>query len=516
MDTSRTKNSARNMSVAIIAKLVTVLLSFVCRTVFINVLGAEYLGFNGLFSNILSVLSFAELGAGTALIYRMYKPVAENDREKIKSLMHLYKTVFNVIGVTIFVLGLAVLPFLPFLMKDSGGVDSNLIAVYYVLFLISCSISYFFTYKRSLITSYQQNHIVSLINLFAMVLTNVLEIVFLLTTHNYVAYLLIQIGGVLLENTLISRKADKMYPYIKETEFQKVSKHERKSFFKDVKLLFLRQTSYALLQGTDNIIISAFVGIVEVGLLSNYTLITTTLYSLLETAFNAITPSIGNLNTIKDKARKEKVFYQIFFISFIIYGYVSIMIALLLNKFVAVWLGGEYVLGMAISFALGLDFFISGTRYAYYTYRNTSSLFRKAVYLPIITVLANILLSILLVNVLPMEGHWKIFGVLIATPITKLIFQAAYEPYLIHKYMFKTSVIKYYKRFGYYVFVTLLAGVISYFVINAIPVEGVVGFVIDGVLGTLIVAAIFWLFTFKTASYREVKKKLVRLVKNKI
>ena len=516
MGTSRTKNSARNMSVAIIAKLVALVLSFICRTVFINVLGAEYLGFNGLFSNILSVLSFAELGAGTALLYRMYKPVAENDQEKIKSLMHLYKTVFNVIGIVIFILGLAVLPFLPFLMKDSGGVDFNHIALYYVLFLTSASISYFFAYKRSLITSHQQDYIVSLINLFAVVLTNVLEIVFLLTTHNYIAYLLVQIGGALLENIMVSRKANKMYPYIKDREFQKISKFERKSFFKDVKVLFLRQTSFALLQGTDNIIISAFIGVTEVGLLSNYTLITTTIYRLLETTFNAITPSIGNLNTIKDRIRKEKVFYQIFFISFIVYGYISIMVTLLLNKFITVWLGGEYVLGIAISLALGLDLFISGTRYAYCTYRNTSSLFRKAVYLPVVTVMANILLSILLVNILPLEGHWKIFGVLIATPITKIIFQSTYEPYLIHKYMFKTSALKYYKMFGYYAFVTLLAGIVSYFAINAIPVEGIVGFVIDGIVGTLIVAMVFWLFTFKTTPYREVKKKLMRLVRKKI
>lgn len=516
MGSSRTKNSARNMGVAILFRVVTLVFSFVCRTVFIEILGSEYLGINGLFTNILRLLSFAELGAGSAIIYKMYKPIAENDTEKIKSLLHLYRRAYNIIGVAIFVMGIALIPFLPFLMKDTAGLSEDKIILYYILFLANSSISYFFVYKRSLLTAYQDEYVVNLISLFATVLTNILEIIFLFVTHNYATYLLMQICGTLFENILIAFRANKRYPYIKDKTYQKLSKYEHKSFFRDVKVLFLYQVANAMSLGTDNIIISALVGVNEVGLISNYTLITTSLFGVIDTMFNAITPSIGNLNTIKDKTRKEKVFYQILYMLFIVYGYASIMITLLINKFIVLWVGEDYVFNMAISIVLGLDLFVSGMRYVYYSFRNTSKLFRKKVLLPFTSVLANVLLSILLANVLPVEGHWKVFGVLFATPFTKLAINLMYEPSMIHKYIFGSSPLKYYKKYGYYMFVTVLAGAIGYFVINALPVEGIVGFVIDGVLGTLIVAAIFWLFTFKTTPYREVKKKLIRLVKRKV
>lgn len=516
MGSSRTKNSARNMVVAILFKVATLVLSFVCRTVFIEILGSEYLGINGLFTNILRLLSFAELGAGSAIIYKMYKPIAENDTEKIKSLLHLYKRAYNIIGVAIFVMGVVLIPFLPFLMKDNAGISEEKIILYYFLFLANSSISYFFVYKRSLLTAYQDEYVVNLISLFATVLTNVLEIIFLFLTHNYAAYLAMQICGTLFENVMISVRANKRYPYIKDKVFQKLTKREHKSFFRDVKVLFLYQVANALSLGTDNVIISALVGVNEVGLISNYTLITTSLFGVIDAMFNAITPSIGNLNTIKDKTRKEDVFYQILFLLFVVYGYASIMVTLLINKFITIWVGEEYVFNVAISIVLGLDLFVSGMRYVYYSFRNTSKLFRKKVLLPFTSVLANVLLSIILANVLPEENHWKVFGVLFATPFTKLAINLLYEPSMIHKYIFESSALRYYKKYGYYVFVTILAGVVGYFVISEIPVEGIGGFVIDGVVGTLIVAAIFWLFTFKTAAYREVKEKLAQLVKKVI
>lgn len=516
MGASRTKNSARNMSVAIVVKIATLILSFICRTVFIEILGSEYLGINGLFTNILRLLSFAELGAGSAIIYKMYKPIAENNTEKIKSLLHLYKRAYNIIGIAIFIMGIALIPFLPFLMKDTAGLSEDKIILYYILFLANSSISYFFVYKRSLLTACQDEYVVNLISLFATVLTNILEIIFLFATRNYAAYLLMQICGTLFENILIAFRANKRYPYIKDKANQKLSKHEHKSFFRDVRVLFLYQVANALALGTDNVIISAFVGVNEVGLLSNYTLITTSLFGLIDAMFNAITPSIGNLNTIKDKARKEKVFYQILYMLFIVYGYASIMVTLLINKFIVLWVGEDYVFNMSISIVLGLDLFVSGMRYVYYSFRNTSKLFRKKVLLPFTSVLANVLLSILLANVLPVEGHWKVFGVLFATPFTKLAINLLYEPSMIHKYIFESSPIKYYKKYAYYMFIMLLSGVVSYFAIKVIPIDGVLGFVIDGIVGTLVVLAIFWLFTFKTAAYREVKEKLAQLVKKVI
>lgn len=508
MSKSRTKNSARNAIVAMIGKIVHMLLSFVCRTIFIQVLGADYLGLNGLFTNILQILSFAQLGIGVAIIYRMYKPVADGDRERIKTLVHFYKRAYSVIGAVIFGLGLALLPFLHFLIKDVPNVNENIYLIY-VLFLTDSSISYFFAHKRSIVSGHQEDYILSLITLFTMVLQNVLQIIFLLTTHNYIAYLLIQIFVTLLQNILIARKADKMYPYIKDKNYQKITKRELKDFMIDVGSLVFYQIGSVLNSGTDNIIISAFIGVAEVGILSNYTLIINSIREIMEYVFNSVTSSIGNLNTIKDRRKKEDVFYQMMYILFIVYGFVSVMVTLLMNKFIMIWLGGDYVMSMSISIVLGFDLYVIGMRYINYTYRNTLGLFKKGAFVPFAVAIANVVLSIILVQ------HIGVFGVLLATPLTRLIL-TAYEPYFIHKNAFGTSPLKYYKKYLYYMFVTILAGVISYFAINAIPVEGIGGFVIDGIVGTLIIAVIFWVFTFRTAAYREVKKKVVGLVKRKI
>ena len=508
MKSSRTKNSARNATVAIISKIVHLLLTFICRTVFIQTLGSEYLGFNGIFTNILQVLSFANLGIGVAIIYRMYKPVAEGDQERIKTLVHFYKITYSIIGTVIFIAGLALMPFLHFIIKDAPHVNEN-IYIIYVLFLVNSSISYFFAHKQSIISGHQNDYVLSLILLFAIFIQDVLQIIFLFATHNYIIYLVIQIASTLLQNVLSARKADKMYPYIKEKNYQKISKKELRSFMLDVGSLVFYQAGSVLNSGTDNIIISAFVGVTTVGILSNYSLLIEGIRDLINYMFSSITSSIGNLNTIKDKNKKENVFYQMMYILFIVYGFAAIMTTLLINKFILIWLGEDYIMSMSISIALGFDIYVLGMRYINYTYRNTLGLFKKGAFMPFVVAVANVVLSIVLVQ------HVGVLGVLIATPLTRLVL-TAYEPYFIHKTAFGTSPLRYYKKYPYYLFITLLAGAISYFAIKAVPLGGVLGFIVDGIIITLIVLPIFWLFTSKSESYMEVKKKILKLLRKKL
>lgn len=509
MSDSRTKNSARNASFAIISKFTYIILNFICRTIFIKTLGSEYLGVNGLFTNILTMLSFAELGIGTAIIYKMYKPIAENDKERIKTLMHFYKKAYSIIGIVILTIGLAIIPFLNTIIKEPPNISENL-TVIYILFLMNASISYFFVYKKSIITGHQKEYIISIINLITTFLLDISQIAILFLTHNYILYLVLQIISTMINNLIASRMANKMYPYIKDKDYKKLEKKEQKIIFNDVKSLVFYQLGYVLSNGTDNIIISKFLGVVQVGLLSNYTIVTTALKNLLSSVFNGLTASIGNLNTIKERAKKENIFYQIMFILFIVYGYISIAMALLINKFITIWLGQSYVLGLSISLALGFDFYVDGMRYVNYTYRNTLGLFKKGSFMPLITSIANVILSIILVNYIGM------FGVLIATGITKLFILTSYEPYFIHKNAFKTSPIRYYKYYIYYLFLTVLAFCICSYIINIIPLQGVIGFIVDGIVITIIIMIIFVLATFKMEQFRQTKEMLNTLLKRKI
>ena len=143
-----------------VTQFLSIILSFVGRTVFIKMLSEDYLGVNGLFSNILSTLSFVELGFGTALLYMMYKPVADDDKERIKTLLKYYKKVYTIIGITMLVLGLLVIPFMDIIIKNPPHIKENLNFIY-ILFLISTCIGYFYAYKTAIINAYQQNYIVS-------------------------------------------------------------------------------------------------------------------------------------------------------------------------------------------------------------------------------------------------------------------------------------------------------------------------------------------------------------------
>ena len=506
MSKSRTQSSLINAVVATLSRVMYTLMSFVCRTVFIKTLAIEYLGINGLFTNILTILSFAELGIGNAIIFKLYKPIAEENKEKIKTLVHFYKRVYFIIGSFIIVVGLLLVPFLKFIIKDAPNIKED-ISYIYVFFLLNTAISYFFTHKKSIITGHQKDYIVNLVHLIATILINICQIIFLYVTHNYIVYLLLQIAATILDNIVVSIIANKMYPYITEKEYTKISKQEQSNIFSDVKSLLLYNFGHVISTGTDNIIISSFLGVAQVGLLSNYTTITSAITSLLSSPFNSITSSIGNLNTINESNKKESVFYQILFISFIVYGYISIAMTILLNKFITIWLGSEYLLSTSISIALGFNLYIDGVRYVNYTFRNTLGLFKKGRLVPLFSSITNIILSVILVKFIGM------FGVLIATGLTRLFILTWYDPYLIHKNEFKTSAKRYYITYSYYLLIEIIAFCICYKVISLINLTGILGFIVCGIIITILTGIIYILATFKLKEFKETKNRLLSVLK---
>jgi len=251
MKTSRTKNAIRNSYVGLIAQVITLFLNFINRTFFIKLLNVEYLSLNGLFSNILSILSFTELGVGTAIAYALYKPVAYEEKEKIKSLLNYYKKVYRIIGITIFGLGLALIPLFPFIIKEVPDVKESIYLIY-ILMLASTSVTYFFSYKCTLLNVNQQNYLVTLFTNTSKVALVIFQIIFLLLTHNYIVYLLLQIFFNILGYILISIKTNKIYNYIKEKNIKPLDKNEKNEKYKNIKDILLYKLSPVILNGTDN------------------------------------------------------------------------------------------------------------------------------------------------------------------------------------------------------------------------------------------------------------------------
>lgn len=502
MEESRTKNTIRNMKTGMVVQIINKLMIFVVRTVFIKTLNSEYLGVNGLFTNILTILSFAELGIGTAIIFNMYKPVAENDIEKIKSLMQLYKKAYDIIGVVVFVLGILVIPFMKYIVKDAPNIKENLNFIYF-LFLCNTTVSYFFTYKKSIISANQKQSIINNIDSICYFIKSIIEILVLILTKNFILYLIIEIIATAIENIIVAKKADKIYPYLKDKDVKRLKKSESKKIFDNVKSLVVYKFGGVIMNGTDNILISSLINVSTAGLCSNYIMIINSIKIIIVSALNGLTASVGNLNVVASKEKKESIFYQITFANYIIYSFCAVAFIILLNPFIRIWLGDNYILEMAVSVTLAVSFFFEGLRNPGYTYRTTLGLFQKAKTTPYIAAVTNIILSIVLCR------WFGVAGIFAATSIAQLVSYSWIDPYLVHKYEFRTSVRKYFKKFAMYTIVFAVDIVMSIIVTNLIKFEGIIGLILKAIVVCIIPNLINLLVYYRTEEFKELKIKIL-------
>ena len=509
MEKSRTENAVKNVKTGFIVQLINKLMAFVVRTIFIKCLNSDYLGVNGLFTNVLTILSFAELGIGTAIIFSMYKPVAEEDKEKIKSYMKLYQKSYNIIGICVFMLGLLVIPFMGIIIKDAPNIKESLTLIY-LLFLVNTASSYFFTYKKSIIIAHQKQSVINNIDSIFYIVKSIFEIIFLTLTKNFIVYLIIQIGGTILENFYLSYIANKMYPYLKDKNVKELKKEESKNIFSNVKSLVIYKFGGVIMNGTDNILISSLINVSTVGIVSNYNLIILSIKSILSTALNGITASVGNLNAIGSKEQKEKTYHDLTFVYYLIYSFCSIAFIILLNPFIKLWLGDEYVLSISISIALAVSFFIDGMRQTSYIYRTTLGLFQKAQATPYIGAISNIILSIILCKI------FGLIGIFIATSIAQLVSYSWIDPHLIYKYEFKKSSKPFYIKYLKYFLVFAIELSITLFICNFINANSIIDFILKCVIVVIIPNIINLLIFKKSDEYKTLYRKIINPLLKKV
>ncbi len=495
----RTENVLRNINVAMICQVLNTLLGFVSRSFFITMLGKTYLGVNGIFGNILTILNFAELGIGTAIVYNLYKPLKEHDELRVSALVNFYKKAYFIIGTTILVVGLTLTPFLHILISDQPDIKES-ISLLYVLYLASTVSSYVNAHKKSLLGADQKQHITSIYHQVGHTIQIVLQMLFLYFTHNYIVYLLIQITCRLLEGWAIAREADRLYPFLKSNKHVKAEKGLISSIKKDVGALTIYKLNHAVIHGTDNILITALSdnGVQTVGLYANYTLITETINTLLGIITNALTPSLGNLNVEKDVRKKESIFYTTLFLCTWLYGFACCGVMSLSDLFITSWLGEEFLLAKWVVFATVLQLYIRAVHFPAYTYRITCGLFTQSKYVPILTSIINLFLSIYLGTL------WGLFGILFATSVARIITIGISDPYLVYKHIFKKNPISYYLHYLGYSSIVLISYFAADFICNFIHLNGWLGFFISFTIFTLVFNLVFIACTFKTRQFKDI------------
>ncbi|WP_411334061.1 lipopolysaccharide biosynthesis protein [Metabacillus indicus] len=475
MNGSRTYKSFKNSTVAIAAQLLSILLSFITRTFFIKYLGVEFLGINGLFINILTILSLAELGVGTAIVYSMYKPIAEGNEIKIAALMNLYKKLYISIGLFIGLVGISIIPFLEIMVKGNTEV-SNLERLY-ILYLANTVISYFFTFKRSIIIANQYGYLNKLNIILFSIIQNILQIFLLVLTSNIYLYLVTQILCTLLSNIFISIKANKMYPYLKKYKKAKVDNEEKREISKNIIAMMSHKLGSVVVSGTDNLLISAYVGIASVGLYSNYVLISNTLKAVTLQGIEAITASVGNLTAIGSKEHSYEIFKKVYFINFVTTFYSVVFLYVFINPFIIIWIGEKYLLSQQIVLMIVINFYVVQMRQPSIVYINSYGLFWKIKWKSLVEAVFNLFISLILVSVFNMG----IFGILIGTLLSNMVTNVWWEPFVVFKYGFNKSILSYYKT---YVVDSLIC------IITMITVDKVAGILIENLILNFTISSI--------------------------
>lgn len=501
---SRTENSIINSAMSIVTQVLTVVLNFAVKTVFIKMLNDEYLGVNGLFTNIITMLSLADLGIGIAIPYSLYKPLAKKDEHKINVLMNFYKKVYTIIGIAVLLIGLSLTPFLGLIIKD---IPKNVphLSLIYILFVIHSASSYFFVYKKFLIDSDQKGYITSRIIFTFSTLLSIIQIILLVTTKNYILFLLSSIILVIIQNIYISSKANKLYPFIKNKTDEKLEKEDMEGIKKNVSSLFIYKVGTVIMNGTDNIIISKFIGLIIVGFYSNYVLIINSITTVLNQIFNAITSSIGNLVVTTNKKRSKEVYDNLNFANFWLYALFGVCIIVLINPFINVWIGKKYVMGFSIVFLLVLNFYVLGMQSVTNSFRNAYGLFWIAKYRPIIMVIINIVISVVLVQFIGIEG------VLIGTLISRLVTTAWLDPYIVHKYGFEISPKSYYIDYLKYLVIFIAISIILNYFVSMIAINNIFILILIAILVVIIVNVILVLLFFKTSEFNYFYDKIKKI-----
>jgi O-antigen/teichoic acid export membrane protein len=493
----RTKNSIKNILIIILSQVVIALLGFISRKVFLDSLGATYLGINGLLSNVLSMLALVESGIGTSIVFSLYKPLAENDKPKIVALVQLYKKAYLMIATIILILSVALFPFLGYIIKGSETIPY--LATAYFLFVAKNIISYLNAHKLSLINADQKGYVISSISLSFQVVSTISKIIILILTKNYVLYLLIELSLYLIQAIFIGRLVDKRYSYIKIKEKLSIDEYEKKSIISKVKALFLHNIGGYALNGTDNILISAFVGIVTVGTYSNYSMVIGQLSQLLSPIFNGIGASVGNLIAIENNDKKYSVFKVVFLINFWIYSIGTIILYVLINPFIIWWLGDKYLLDSLTVIIILVNFYISGLRSAIFTFKTKGGIFVEDKYMPLIGAAINLGASILLAKFM------GISGIFLGTTIS--IFCVFWKaPRLVYKNIFNKPIYLYVKSYSFYSVLTLITGFVCVSICNLLIIEGTfISLVVKGFICLLFPNIIYILVFYKSEEFQYLK-----------
>ena len=498
-ENSRTKNAILNIFYGYIAQIGILILSFVGRRIFLHFLSADYLGINGLYSNILTLLSLAELGLDTAVVYSLYRPVAEHDNVQIASLLKFFKKLYYVLAFGILVIGGCLVPFLRFLVT-SDLPESDLI-VYYLLFLINSVASYFVAHKVALLSACQQQRIQKTVTLSVNLLLQVAYIVVLLIWKNYYAYVIAMVCSTFLMNIILSVICSKIHPEV--FECKETVDIDKKPILKRVGSTFLYKLGAVIVTSTDNILISVLVSTLAVGYYSNYYTVVSAVQGFIAIITTSMVAGIGNLS-VNAGSEKQAELFDMMLLFYHLVGAVGLIgFSLLFNNLITIWLGSEYLFDNATVFIIAFNFYLTNAISPVWMFREANGLFDKVKFILLIRAAFNLIFSVLFGMV------WGVFGIFAATALSLIMTNFWLEPKIVSKEILKRKQSIYWLKQLKYFIVTIIAYACAFFATFKIG-DTLVCLIVKAAIICVITAAIFVVANLKTPELVKLKGYLKR------
>lgn len=505
MNNGRLRNSIRSTAAGAAYKIVSMVFPFITRTIIIKELGMDYVGLNGLFSSILSVLSISELGFGSAMVYSMYKPIAEGDTDKVCALLKQFRKFYTYIGTFILVVGLCLLPFLEHFIKGTHPADINL-RVLYLLFLFNSVISYFiFSYKGSLLSANQREDINSKVLMACNIVMYISQIIVLFLVKNYMIYVMIMPIMTIANNIARSIVVNKLYPQYKCRG--ELEKSELKTIYKNVGALVGHRISGTIILSSDNIVISSVLGLTAVACYDNYYYIINALVGFFMIYFNAIRPSIGNSIVTESVEKNYKDFRKITAITAWVAGWCSICMLCLFQPFITIWAGKDYLLSMFTVILFCIYFYEWKLIDVFVVYRDAAGMWWSDKFRPFIVASVNLIGNITLVSIMGLDG------VVLSTLSSSVLISFPWVLRMLFKEYFKRNLRKYLifiVQISLTVFVT--AG-ISYYITSLVTNEGIDSFIIKLGICAILPNLVFLLTIGRIRELRELWKQLAHIMK---
>ncbi|BCR36090.1 MATE family efflux transporter [Mariniplasma anaerobium] len=505
----RTLNSFKNLFSGAGGSILKLILQFISRTFFIYYLGKEYLGIYGLFSNILQVFNITELGIGTAIIYSLYSPLAKKDKAEITSRINYLRKAYFYVGLLVLVLGLAIFPFLPYLIKGETTIVN--INLFYLLYLLQSLSSYwFFAYKSSILKADQKYYLFNLYSYISYTFLVAVQIIVLITLQSFLIYTIFGVLYHLLLNIFTSKKVDKLYPYLKNNKKILPDEAERKKIKKNIIGLSIYKINSTITRSTDSIVISAFIGLAMVGIYSNYLLIVNSVYTIARVIFTSFVASVGNVLVTDERKKNKELFSALTFLSYWVFAVFSIMLYSLISPFIELWVGESYVFSEIITIVIIFNFLLDGFSIIPMIYKDASGIFWLGKYRPLFTAILNIIFSLILVK------YMGVAGVLLATIISRLLTTWWYDPILVNKNVFKQSSKKYFFDNILFTILTVLIAIIVSLLKNQIFNGSITSFVLLIAVSMIVPNVILIVLFFKRKELKFIYKRFRLIFSKKI